>query len=81
LETTSDYSFLLSDESGGSMIVIRLYVAALTVVFLFASVMTTGVGVLHAMVLVCAVLYSILDFRHELNDLRQMETQVSSLSR
>ena len=63
------------------MLVIRLYVAALIVMFLFASLMTTGVGVLHAIVLVCAVLYSILDVRHELNDLRQMETQVSSLSR
>jgi hypothetical protein len=81
METTPDYSFLLSYESGGSMIAIRLYVAALTVTFLLCSVLTTGIGVLHATVLVCAVVYSILEVREELKDLRALEAQVSSLSR
>jgi hypothetical protein len=43
--------------------------------------MTTGVGVLQAIVLVCSVLYMILDIREELRDLRLLEAQVSSLSR
>jgi hypothetical protein len=62
------------------MLALRLYIAALTLMFLLASVMTTGVGVLHAIVLVCAVLYSILDIRQELHGLRQLEAQVSSFS-
>jgi hypothetical protein len=81
METTADYSFLLSYESGGFMIAIRLYVAALTVTFLLCSVLTTGIGVLHAIVLLCAVFYSILEVREELKDLRKLEAQVSSLSR
>jgi hypothetical protein len=63
------------------MIAIRLYVAALTVTFLLCSLLTTGIGVLHAIVLVCAVFYSILEVREDLKDLRQLEAQVASLSR
>ena len=63
------------------MFLIRLYVAALTVMFLLVSVMTTGVGVLHAIVLVCATLYSILDIRQDLHGLKQLEARVSALSR
>jgi hypothetical protein len=81
METTPDYSFLLLYESGGSMIAIRLYVAALTVTFLLCSISTTGIGVLHAIVLVCAVFYSILEVREELKDLRKLEAQVAALSR
>ena len=81
METTADYSFLMSYESGGPMIAIRLYVAALTLAFLLLSVITTGLSALHGMVLVSALLYSILDVREELRDLRKLEVQVSSLSR
>ena len=62
------------------MIAIRLYVAALTVTFLL-SISTTGIGVLHGIVLVCAVFYSILEVREELKDLRKLEAQVAALSR
>ncbi len=62
------------------MLALRLYVAVLTLMFLFASVMTTGVGVLHGIVLVCAVLYLIIDVRQELHGLRELEARVSSFS-
>jgi hypothetical protein len=63
------------------MFAIRLYVTALTVSFLLASLMTTGIGVLHGIVLVCALLYLILDAREDLQELRQLEAQVALLSR
>ncbi|HAF14546.1 MAG TPA: hypothetical protein DHU55_06675 [Blastocatellia bacterium] len=63
------------------MCAIRLYITALIVMFLICTAMTTGVGVLQAIVLVCSVLYMILDIREELRDLRLLEAQVSSLSR
>lgn len=63
------------------MFALRLYVAALTVTFLLASLMTSGIGVLHGIVLACAPLYLILDTREDLHELRQLETQVALLSR
>jgi hypothetical protein len=67
-------------ESGGSMFAIRLYVAALTLTFLLSAVMTRGIGVLEITVVVCSALYMILDIQAELQDLRLLEAQVSSLS-
>jgi hypothetical protein len=67
-------------ESGGSMFAIRLYVAALTLTFLLSAVMTRGIGVLEATVVVCSALYMILDIQAELQDLRLLEARVSSLS-
>jgi hypothetical protein len=63
------------------MFAIRLYVAALTVTFLLAFLMTSGIGVLHGIVLVCALLYMILDAREDLQELRHLEAQVALLSR
>jgi hypothetical protein len=63
------------------MFAIRLYVTALTVSFLLASLMTSGIGVLHGIVLVCALLYLILDAREDLQELRQLEAQVALLRR
>lgn len=63
------------------MFAIRLYVAALILTFLLSTVMTRGIGALEATVVVCAVLYMILDIRDELQELRLLEARVSSLSR
>ena len=63
------------------MLAIRLYIAALTLTFLLAAVMTKGIGVLEATVVVCPLLYMILDIREELQALRLLEARVSSLSR
>lgn len=60
---------------------VRLYVAGLTLTFLLCTVVTRGIGMLEGTVIVCAVLYLILDIRAELWDLRLLEARVSSLSR
>jgi len=62
------------------MLALRVYVVVLALIFLFASLTTTGVGVLHAAVLVCAVLYLIIDVRQELQVLRELDIRVSSFS-
>ncbi len=61
------------------MFAIRLYVAALTLTFLLTAVASGGIGVLEATVIVCPVVYMILDIRAELQDLRLLEARVSSL--
>ena len=59
------------------MLAIRLYVCALTVTFLFLSMMSRGVGLLEGVVITCALLYLILDTRDDLKlrqeDLQQLE--------
>lgn len=60
------------------MFVIRLYIIALTLLFLIAVLMK-GIGVLEAVVVVCPLIYMILDMREELRDLGSLEAQVSSL--
>jgi len=59
------------------MLAIRLYVCALTAVFLVLVTMNRGIGILEGVVITCAVVYSILDARAELkerqSDLRQLE--------
>jgi hypothetical protein len=67
-------------ESGNSMFTIRIYLSALTLMFLAVVVMTRGIGVLEATVVVCPLLYMILDIREELEALRSLEARVFSLS-
>lgn len=70
------------------MLVIRLYVCALTSLFLFLVVAQRGLGILEAVVITCAILYLILDVRSdlqalkvELQLLKQLEKQVAQLLR
>lgn len=63
------------------MFAIRLYISALTLTFLLAAILTRDIGVLEAIVVVCPLLYLILDMRDELQTLRMLEARVSSLSR
>ena len=65
---------------------IRLYLSALTLVFLLLAWFDHGVGVLEAMVVVCALVYLILDAREHLKLLKtdlqlleQLEKKVSDL--
>ena len=62
------------------MFAIRIYVAALTLTFLVVTLMTRGIGALEATVVVCPLLYMILNIREELQDLRLLEARVLSLS-
>ncbi len=68
-------------ESRDSMFAIRIYLSALTLTFLVVALITRGIGVLEATVVVCALLYTILDVREELQALRSLEARVLSLSR
>lgn len=63
------------------MFAIRLYVTALAITFLLSVLVTRDIGVLEATVVVCSVLYIILDIRAELQELRLLEARVVSLSR
>jgi hypothetical protein len=67
-------------------VAIRLYLSALTLVFLFLAWMTEGVSVLEAIVIVCSISYLILDTREalqlvkaDLNTLERLEKKLSAL--
>jgi hypothetical protein len=62
------------------MLPIRLYVTALTLLFLIVVLATRGMGTLEAVVLVGPLLYLILDLREELVKLRQLEAKTSVLT-
>jgi uncharacterized membrane protein YkvI len=62
------------------MFAIRLYISALTLTFLLAAILTRDIGVLEVIVVVCPLLYLILDMRDELQALGSLEERVSSLS-
>ena len=61
------------------MLTIRLYISVLAVVFLLTACLTRGIGLLDGTVVVCAVLYLILDTREELKTLQALEEEVASL--
>ncbi len=63
------------------MLPIRIFVSELILTFLLSALLTRGIGILEGTVIVCALLYLILDIRAELRDLAQLEARVSSLSR
>lgn len=57
------------------MLAIRLYISALTLTFFVAAVLTKGIGVLEGTVVLCPLLYMILDISEELHALRRLEAQ------
>ena len=70
------------------MLAIRLYISALTLVFLFLVIANRGLGVLQAVVITCAILYLILDLRTDLQTVRvefrllqELEQRISELRR
>lgn len=70
------------------MLALRLYVSALTSLFLILVIVNGGLGVLEAVVITCALIYLILDVRtdlhaskNELQLLKELEKQVASLLR
>jgi hypothetical protein len=62
------------------MFALRTYLSALTLTFFILTQMR-GIGVLEATIIVCPLLYMILDMREELHDLRLLEDRVSFLLR
>jgi len=70
------------------MLVIRLYISALTLIFLFLVIAYRGPGLLEGVVITCAVVYLILDVRTELQSLKlefrllqELEQHISELRR
>lgn len=70
------------------MLIIRLYISALTFLFLFLVLANRGLGILEGIVITCAIVYLILDVRTDLQSsktelrwLRELEKQVSLLLR
>lgn len=63
---------------------IRIYLSALTLVFLIVAWMSDGVSVLEAIVVVCSLTYLILDTRENLllvkDDLKTLEQFEKKLS-
>ena len=70
------------------MLAIRLYISALTLVFLFLVIAHRGVGILEAVVITCALVYLILDVRTDLQFsksefrlLQELEQRIAELLR
>jgi len=70
------------------MLAIRLYISALTLVFLFLVITHRGLGILEAVVITCAIIYLILDVRTDLQMLKAefrllqlLEQRISELLR
>ena len=61
------------------MLPLRLYIVALTLLFLIVVMATRAIGPLEAVVVVGPLLYLILDLREELVKLRQLEANTSLL--
>ena len=62
------------------MLPLRLYLFVLTLVFLFISLASTGIGLLLGIVIVCPLIYLILDLREELAELKRLEAAVSLIA-
>ena len=58
---------------------IRVYISALTLIFLLLALTIRDVGLLDAIVVTCTLLYLIIDMREELQSLRLIEDQISFL--
>lgn len=63
------------------MAAIRLYLTALTLVFIIAVVATIGIGVLEALVMTSVPLLLILDIREELRTIGLLEKRIADLCR
>jgi hypothetical membrane protein len=70
------------------MLSIKLYISALTLVFLLLVITNRGLGMLEAIVIACALIYLILDTRDELQSrklelrsLQDLEQRISALLR
>ena len=76
--------YLVQRQVRENIVAIRLYLSALTLVFLLLAWFDRGVGVLEAIVVVCALVYLILDAREHLQRvkidlelLQQLDKKVS----
>jgi hypothetical membrane protein len=71
-----------------NMLAIRVYISALTLLFLFLTIAIRGLGILEAIVVTCAILFLIIDVRIDLQALKlefrllqELEEKLSELVR
>lgn len=62
------------------MLPVRLFIAALTLILAVLLAFTRDIGPIEAIVVVCPLIYLILDVRDELQEVRKLELQASALS-
>jgi hypothetical protein len=62
------------------MLILRLYIAVLVVVFLVVSLFNQGIGFLEGTVITSSLFFLIFDSQKDLNDLKQIEAEVASLT-
>jgi hypothetical protein len=84
-----DITYLRStarDNQEKPMLAIRLYLSALTLIFLFSTALGRGVRALEAIIVICALVYLILDTREnlktsraELRTLKRLEKKLTVL--
>jgi len=70
------------------MLAIRIYISALTLIFLLLVIANRGLGILEGVVITCAIVYLILDVRTDLQSVRlefrllqEIEQRISELRR
>ena len=63
------------------MITTKVFVVALTLTFLLGALISKGIGMLEATVVMCPLLYMILGIKEERQSSNLLEARVSSLSR
>jgi hypothetical protein len=62
------------------MLILRLYIAVLVLVFLIVSLFNQGIGFLEGTVMTCGLFFLIFDTKKDLEDLRQIEAEIASLT-
>jgi len=70
------------------MLAIRIYISALTLIFLLLVIANRGLGILEGVIITCAIVYLILDVRTDLQSvklefrlLQELEQRISELRR
>ena len=70
------------------MLAIRIYISALTLIFLLLVIANRGLGILEGVIITCAIVYLILDVRTDLQSVRlefrllqELEQRISELRR
>jgi hypothetical protein len=61
------------------MLSLRLYIAVLVLVFLLVSLFNQGIGFLEGTVITCGLLFLIFDTKKDLDDMRYVEAEITSL--
>jgi len=62
------------------MLPFRLYLALLTLIFVLLCLYNNSLDFLHGTVIVCALLFQILDIKKESEEIKELEAQIAALT-